>query len=305
MDRRRNYNGLSYFTDVWVLASSSEFDLFMKKILLLVFCNVFALLAFSQTGMRQKIADSILAEAKRIYRSEKASRYGAELFLEKFAAKEKIGGYFSYEMDTIVKCIFFSKGSQPEVLGTLLFDTAFNLQVTRADLTKRKMVQIERELFQMCRSTYAMMKEDSMFRYYQNTSFHLFPFISKNERRMYIVTGASQPGLVIFGNDYLIEFDPDFKPVRKISLHKKISANPYGNKSDSPAIAIRSAIHVHTITDISEYMTATDLYILMLYRERTGWDRYMVKGAAFASVWYRDGNRLLILPRSEMNLSEQ
>ncbi|QHS54899.1 hypothetical protein GWR56_04805 [Mucilaginibacter sp. 14171R-50] len=54
--------------------------------------------------------DSIMAEGKALYRSEWASWYGTDIFLEKFKDKRAlIGGYLSYETKSGVKNIFLEK----------------------------------------------------------------------------------------------------------------------------------------------------------------------------------------------------
>lgn len=277
----------------------------MRKLIFLCFCHAFVLAVPAQTRVHQQIADSILTEAKRLLRSEKASRDGAEIFMAKFAEKEKLGGYFSYEEGRTIKCIFFLKGEQPKVVGTISFDTAFDRRKIRTDLAERNMSPAEQDYFRICNNTYAVMKEDSMFRYYQNTSLHLIPLISGNERKVYIITGSAQAELVMFGNDYLISFDQDFRAIQKNRLHAGLIVAPYGNNSDGVITMAGNGMHTHLAPGVSEYMTATDLYLLMLYKEQTGWEQYMVKGKTFVSVWRRDGNTLLIIPKEEMDPADQ
>ena len=61
-----------------------------------------------------------------------ASWYGTDLFLENYKNRDNIGGYFSYTDNDISKCIFFSKADNPKVIGTISFDSTYNLtQVER------------------------------------------------------------------------------------------------------------------------------------------------------------------------------
>ncbi|MEO1652629.1 MAG: hypothetical protein AAFU64_03705, partial [Bacteroidota bacterium] len=62
-----------------------------------------------QFGFAQS-EEEILAEAYRLYYSEKASWHGTDLFLENFSHKrEEIKGYFSYSTNQEHHCIFYDK----------------------------------------------------------------------------------------------------------------------------------------------------------------------------------------------------
>lgn len=53
----------------------------------------------------------IIEEGRRLYRTEMASWYGTNIFLQKFADKAgETGGYFSYLNDNRSICVFFSGG---------------------------------------------------------------------------------------------------------------------------------------------------------------------------------------------------
>ncbi|MBK8496279.1 MAG: hypothetical protein IPL50_15680 [Chitinophagaceae bacterium] len=51
----------------------------------------------------------IVDEGKRLYRSEMASWYGTDVFLEVYKDQSNIGGYFSYEDAGNYKCISLKK----------------------------------------------------------------------------------------------------------------------------------------------------------------------------------------------------
>lgn len=89
----------------------------------------------------------IVEEGKRLYRSEMASWYGTDLFLEQYNNKSTIGGYFSYADELIIKCIFFSKEPTPKVIGTISFDSTFNTQTAHSSLEERDFTNTESDLF--------------------------------------------------------------------------------------------------------------------------------------------------------------
>ncbi len=91
----------------------------MKNVFV-IFLSVFTLTTFS---FGQK-ADKILEEGKLLYRLEKASWYGTDVFLDKYALKRDIaGGYLSYlnENNQVVN-IFFEKDNPFRILVRFEFD---------------------------------------------------------------------------------------------------------------------------------------------------------------------------------------
>ena len=98
---------------------------FITTTLLFVAFNV-----FSQKEVDKKVRE-ILAEGKLLYKSEMASWYGTDLFLENYKERTNIGGYFSYTENEISKCIFFSKAEIPKVIGTIAFDSTYNIKTEK------------------------------------------------------------------------------------------------------------------------------------------------------------------------------
>src|SRR5690606_25151647 len=93
---------------------------------------LFTTTTFGQKKLTEK-TQQIVAEGKLLYKSEMASWYGAELFLERYKQRENIGGYFSYTDNEISKCIFFSKAETPKVIGTISFDNTYNVKTAKID----------------------------------------------------------------------------------------------------------------------------------------------------------------------------
>jgi len=77
----------------------------MKKTLTFIL----ALLTLSVLGQKNptELAQLVVAEGKLLYKSEMASWFGTDIFLEHFKDRAKIGGYFSYADNAIAKCFFF------------------------------------------------------------------------------------------------------------------------------------------------------------------------------------------------------
>jgi len=120
----------------------------MKKQIILIVALLVSLNAFSQNKLAKKYSP-IVKEGKLLYKSEMASWYGTDLFLEQYKNKANIGGYFSYVEDERSICVFFSKESndEPMVIGTITFDKTYNPKTAKTDLSERKFTNTEKSLY--------------------------------------------------------------------------------------------------------------------------------------------------------------
>src|ERR1700741_3819108 len=98
----------------------------MKKYIFSIVISFSSLLCSAQKEIDlEAITDSITAEGKRLYQSEMASWYGTDIFVANYKDRTKIGGYLSYMDKDTARCIFFSKGDAPVVIGTISFDDSY------------------------------------------------------------------------------------------------------------------------------------------------------------------------------------
>src|SRR5689334_1332433 len=123
---------------------------------------LFSLNAFGQKNPTEQ-AQPIVVEGKRLYRSEMASWYGTDLFLENYKNRENIGGYFSYIDSSLAKCVFFSKADKPKIIGTISFDSSYNIKTATSDLNERDLTVIESELYEIRKIALTIIKSDTLF----------------------------------------------------------------------------------------------------------------------------------------------
>lgn len=261
------------------------------------FTIILTLITLSVFGQKNPTeeAQSIVAEGKLLYKSEMASWYGTDLFLENYKDRENIGGYFSYTDNDIAKCIFFSKAENPKVIGTISFDSTYNVKTAKTDLTERDFTQTEKDLFQI--RTIALEElntnSDGLFKFYQNTNPNIIPLIKGQEKKVYILTGPQQSGVVIFGNDYLLTFDKNNKLLTKKQLHKNIIPIEYGNTEDGKEVV--GAMHSH-LSETGDFITATDICTLMLYEKFAKWETYNVVSEKYLNTWNCKTDELTVIP---------
>lgn len=259
----------------------------IKSILLfaLTFCMLPAL-------CQEKEKEAILAEAWLLYNSERASWHGTDIFLEKFPVKkEKMGGYFSYSEGNVHTCIFYDREAVPNVLASVKFNDSFVVEAAEIDSITRKLNTFEADLYTIRQKAFELSKTDTLFKRYEKTSLNLIPLIANNKKKVYMLTGPSASGVVIFGNDYLVEFDKKNNVRSKKALHKNLIPIKYTNSTDEKAT-------IHNHLDESGYlMTATDICTLLLYSPYTQWQQHYVVSKKYVSIWDCDKENLTVLTK--------
>lgn len=241
-------------------------------------------------------AQPIVQEGKLLYRSEMASWFGTDLFLKMYKERENIGGYFSYTDKELVTCIFFSKADEPKVIGEIIFDSTYNVQTAKTNLTERLFTSYETDLYIIRKIAFAEIHSDTLFKTYKNSNLNLIPLISNKEKKVYVLTGPHQNGVVIFGNDYLLVFDKDNQLLSKKTLHKNIIPINYeiNEAEDKQTVA---AMHSH-LPETGDLITATDICTLMLYEKFTNWKQHHVFSKKYVSTWNCLTDELVVVPMS-------
>jgi hypothetical protein len=261
----------------------------MKKIINLISIIIFGINSFGQSKV-EKQTQAIVEEGKKLYKSEMASWYGTDLFLEKYKEKEKIGGYLSYTENEISKCIFFSKTEVPKVIGTMTFDETFNIHTTNTELEERELNQTELELYEIRKTALKTINSDTIFKQYKDTNLNLIPLISNGEKKVYVLTGPQKNGVIIFGNDYLLRFDKKNNLLDRKRLHKNIIWTEFGQKMEEGKEIVPGS-HTH-LPETGDFITATDICTLMLYEKSAKWKQYYVYSKNYMSIWNCEKNQL-------------
>jgi hypothetical protein len=263
------------------------------KISISFILTFFTFCVYAQNSPTEK-AQPIVAEGKLLYKSEMASWYGTDLFLEKYKNRENIGGYFSYAAnDETTKCIFFSKSDNPKVIGTISFDSTYDTGTAITDLEEREFTTNENDIYEIRKVALAEITSDTLFKTYKNTNLNLIPLITETEKKVYVLTGPKQNGVVIFGNDYLLTFDENNKLLIKKQLHKNIIPIYYGGE-EKEGQKLESAMHSH-LPETGEFITATDICTLMLYEKFAKWKTHNVVSKDYLNIWNCETDELTVI----------
>ena len=264
------------------------------KLLLSLTLALFSLSIFSQNIDLKKTAEEITEEGKYLYRLEMASWYGTDIFLENFKERERIGGYFSYLDKETPKCLFFSKGEKPRVIGVVSFGDIKIVETATIDFKERDFKDNERHLYNIRKKALTEVQQDSiLFKSYTNTNLNLIPYIRNGEKKVYALTGPKVTGVVLFGNDYLLTFDSQDNLISKKEIHQNLI--PIQFEEGKNAVA---SVHSHA-PETGDFITPTDICTLMLYAKFAEWKRHIVISKNFVSIWNCEAETLVIITREE------
>lgn len=255
------------------------------------------LLTANLFGQNKSEEQAVVDEGKKLYRSEMASWYGTDVFFENFSDKrQSIGGYFSYEDGDSVNCLFFSNASTPKVLATISFDSTYNVKTAKVDGIERDFTPFENDFYSIRKNALALIYKDTLFKFYNNTNFNIIPLIEGNSKKVFVLTGTDQMGIVIFGNDYLITFDKNNEVKNKKQLHRNIIVQEYSSHETVDGNKVVGGIHTH-LPETGNLITSTDICTLMLYSKLAGWETYTVVSDKYINIWTCATNSLAVVPK--------
>ena len=266
----------------------------MKKIFIALFlCSIvhccLAQQKIDTADMLDKVTDSLQREGKLLHHSDWVSWYGTDIFVAKCPEKRILsGGYLSYDSGKGWNNIFFSKGDNPVVMATISFGYDFDNSKYILDTITRKLTSTERELFTIRYAALKEMHTDTLYKIYKNTNLNLIPIIINGIKRVYVLTGPDVNGIVIFGNDYLVNFDKNNKVSSVKKLHKNLISI---NDTDTTSV---STMHTH-LAETGDFITATDICTLMSYEKFTSWKTHYVISKNYISIWDCKKDQLVIL----------
>ena len=263
----------------------------MKKNFTILFLACLFNQAFGQGKDLVVIADSISREGKALFRSEFASWYGTDVFAAKCPARRAIaGGYISYDDGHNLVNVFYSNAPEPKVLSTITFGYDLDNKKYGLDTSDREFTPAEKELYVMRKRAVARINKDTTFKTYSNAELNPVPIMLNGAKKVYVLTGTNATGVVLFGNDYLINFDKNDNITSVKKLHKSLIVSEIGRDTAKIQIA---GMHTH-LPKYSDFITATDICTLMLYEKFTTWNQYTVISKKYASVWDCKTNTLMI-----------
>ena len=130
-----------------------------------------------------------------------------------------------------------------------------------------------------------------MFKTYDQTRLNIIPLIHGEQKKVYVLTGPQKSGVVIFGNDYLFEFDENDQIIIQKSLHQNIIPIEYQEDRKGDV-----TIHSH-VAQTGHLLTASDICTLMLYQKYAGWKSHYVMSPKYVNIWDCQSNNFIMITR--------
>ena len=240
------------------------------------------------------ITRPIVEEGKRLYRLEMASWFGTDVFIANYTNKENIGGYFSYAKEAQTTCLFFSREENPKVIGTITFDSTYNVETADTSFTERIFTSVEKDIYTIRSKALKEIQSDTLFKLYSNTNLNLIPIESEGLKKVYVLTGPQEHGVVVFGNDYLLTFDDGNNLIEKKQLHNNIIPINMEIEDIEEGGKVVSSSHTH-LPETGDFITATDICTLMLYGKYTDWKQHYVISKKYMNIWNITENTLVVI----------
>jgi hypothetical protein len=236
----------------------------------------------------------VIEEGKQIFQIEMANRMAPKLFKAKYKGKEKASEHISYLESNSVRSVFFTKGEKPKVLGSILFDASFEEDNIMSEFTERELSVKEIEISKLKSAASKMLQDASSFNALPNTSFSIVPLMPNGENKVFILSIPKEEGTVLFGNDYVLNFDNKFNLTSKEALHRTLASVTYtpgaGREND------QKSSHTHVATN-GDLVTSTDIATLLLFQKPTGWSQHTFIAENYIFFWSYVSNELKAIPK--------
>ncbi|MGS2761209.1 hypothetical protein [Sinomicrobium sp. M5D2P9] len=258
----------------------------------LICLTLYSVITFAQN----KETDKILEEGKLLYRLEKGSWYGTDDMLARFSTKkDSIGGYLSYETsDNKINTIFFSRFNPNKILIRYQFNNIPKPEPINIDTLHQDATKLEKDLIAIRQDAgnRTMKNADSFFSFYENTSLNIIPVINADEKKVFVLTGPQISGVVIIGNDYILNYDKNNNFRNKSKIHNSLLQFPY--KSENEKNSLKTTYHSHIIT---EYISSTDICTFLLYRDYVEWKQHIVISKKEVSIFDLENETLVTMKK--------
>lgn len=241
--------------------------------------------------------DAALAEGQKLYRLEKASWYSIDDFLERFKSKQdSLAGYLSYFNDQgNVTTIFYGRDTS-QILVRYEYENLPTRKPILIDTRNRTPEEIETvliELRQDAKKRFAA-NPNGFYKTFDDTSMNFIPIFHDNDKKVYIMSASKKKGIIMMGNDYLLHYNNNNKFVKEEKFHHSLIQLPAQSKNRKAKL--ESTMHTNVIND---FIDATDICTLLLYKEFVEWKKHIVLGEKYVSVFMLDTEIVYTMTRKE------
>lgn len=253
----------------------------MPSISHIIAASLLPLGLFAQDELPREAAEA-LRIGRLLYRSEFASWNASDLFMERFAHKRgPDGGYLSYAHGDSTTCLFFGGSTEPHTVVRFTYDRSMSNSAVSIDSITGPLTAEEQLLWGMRRAALEEIRSKDLFQMYEHMNFNLVPLVDGEKRLVYVISGPTQNGVILLGNDYLIELDRHNKVRSSEKIHQNLIPIEFGKEEGKDMTA---SMHSH-LASTGDLITATDICTLMLYAPGAPMKQHYVISPKYVSIW--------------------
>lgn len=265
------------------------------KILLLSLFISFSVI--SQDKKLEKLRTETLEIAFELYKSELASWHSTDILNAYYKDKfNLIGGYLSYTIDEDTYSVYYDRTESKNILFSVVYPNILIYKdLFQIDTLQRTPNEKEKRLIRARETAVKKIATDTkqFFTFYENSNYNFIPIIYNRKLMVYTLTGPTEGGVVLIGNDYKFEFDKSDKIKNVLKIHNSLLAQPFELEDGSQ---IKQVLHSHVVKDFP-IISETDLCTLMLYEPYVEWETYTVLSKEYVSIWNMKKKELILITR--------
>lgn len=249
----------------------------IKAILLYLFCSLLIQHVAAQDNITKQVAP-ILREALTLALLEKAA-IAIQTLYPGMAHQdgEEHWQWLAYVAGNRVCIIqYYTETTVKPVFATLSISEGMENSSFLADTTRRNFSSFEDDLYILADKTFDRMAEDAALELYPGKATLVrFPIITPNGRKCYIMTRAVGYDKLIFGNDYVAEFNQANEMLSHKKLHPATIFTDFVNL-EKETVNPNFNVHQHDVGH-DELWSVTDIATALVYHPLGNWDTFLFK----------------------------
>lgn len=190
--------------------------------------------------------------------------------------------FFPYMDGDTGRLIVYTRTLQPKVTYSVaIAHLTTKFPVIKIDAQVRDFTSTEWELYSMIQTTLLEYWKEDFFQFTPNTFPRFRPIITPKAHKLYYYSDPVNHDSIVFGNDYVVNFDQHNKFISKKSLHNHVSYYAIKDKSFPDTVL---GYHSHTDEEDDDF-TATDICKVIYHQTIAGWKNFVVEGKHFVTFW--------------------
>ncbi|MEN9338980.1 MAG: hypothetical protein RIQ62_292 [Bacteroidota bacterium] len=254
----------------------------------------------STTNAQDKLkeeAAAVVKAGKQYYQIEMGTRKAKAAFEKKYEGKEKADGVIAYTEGDQVHCVYFSSGNKPKVIASMDFDTTFEEKGKLIHFEERELNSNEKKLILLKKNALMAVEADpAKYIKPEGATFFYIPMLENGKGRVMVLSQSANEKKVIFGGDYILQFDDKMALTSQKSIHPNVTIIGYGSEVEAGKDP-SGGTHFH-FPETGDMLTESDICILKLNEKAANWKFHSVISQNYISFYNCQTSELIPIPKS-------